>query len=59
MGKGIIMEEYFESLVERAQYYEHFEFFREDTPNVRVGFNNNEQIYKEVIIVELVLKQKQ
>lgn len=59
MGKGIIMEEYFESLVERAQYYEHFEFFREDAPDVRVGFNNNEQIHKEVIIVELVLKQKQ
>jgi len=59
MGKGIIMEEYFESLVERAQYYGHFEFFREDAPNVRVGFNNNEQIHEEVIIVELVLKQKQ
>jgi hypothetical protein len=59
MGKGIIMEKYFESLVERAQYFEHFEFFREDAPSVRVGFNNSEQIHKEVIIVELVLKQKQ
>lgn len=53
------MDEYFESLVERAQYFERFEFFREDAPDVRVGFNNNEQIHKEVIIVELFLKQKQ
>ena len=59
MGKGIIMDGYFESLVERAQYYEHFEFFRNDVSKVQVGFINNDQIRKEVIIVELVLKQKQ
>ena len=59
MGKGIIMDGYFESLIERAQYYEHFEFFRDDVSKVRVGFNNNDQVCKEVIIVEFVLKQKQ
>lgn len=53
------MDEYFESLVERAQYYEHFEIFRDDALKVRVDFNNNEQVNEKVIIVELVLKQKQ
>lgn len=58
-GKGIIMDEYFECLVERAQYYERFEFFREDAPKVQVGLNSSEQFDKEVIIVELILKHDQ
>ncbi|WP_239451205.1 hypothetical protein [Methanosarcina horonobensis] len=53
------MEEYFEYLVERAQYYEHFEFFREDVQKVQVGLNRSEQFQKETTVVELVLEQKQ
>jgi len=59
MGKGVIMDEYFEYLVERAQYYERFEFFREDRLKVQEGFNKDEEFHKETIIVELILKQKQ
>lgn len=59
MGKGIIMDEYFESLVERTQYYEHFEFFRDDRAKVQVGFDSNEQQPREVIVVELILKHNQ
>jgi hypothetical protein len=59
MGKGTIMDEYFEYLVERAQYYERFEFFREDAPQVQMGLDSRGQNNKEVIIVELILKNKQ
>lgn len=30
------MNEYFMELIERAQYYEQFEFFREKEPNVEI-----------------------
>lgn len=50
------MDEYFGYLVERAQYFERFEFFREDCPKVQVGLNNSEQNHTEIIIVELILK---
>jgi hypothetical protein len=56
MGKGITMDEYFGYLVERAQYYNHFEFFRDDRPKVQVGLSSREQTHKEIIIVELILK---
>lgn len=58
-GKGNNMDEYFDCLVERAQYYKQFEFFREDFPKVQVGLNCSEHPHKEVIVVELILKQKQ
>jgi hypothetical protein len=59
MGKGIIMDEYFEYLIERTRYYERFEFFREDTQKVKVGLDRSEQLKKEISVVELVLKQSQ
>jgi hypothetical protein len=59
MGKGIIMDEYFEYLIERTRYYERFEFFREDVPKVKVGLDRSEQLKKEISVVELVLKQSQ
>lgn len=59
MGKGVIMDEYFEDLVERAQYYEMFEFFREYHSKVQMSSNRNKQFHKEVIIVDLILKQQE
>ncbi|HOW14251.1 hypothetical protein [Methanosarcina sp.] len=53
------MDEYFGYLVERAQYFERFEFFREDCQKVRAGLNSSEQNHKEVIIVELILRHNQ
>lgn len=59
MGKGIIMDEYFEDLFERAQYYEQFEFFRREDQKVRVGFNRSEQFQNKITVIELTLKHKQ
>ncbi len=59
MGKGIIMDEYFEYLFERTQYYEQFEFFRKDGQKVRVGLDMSEQFQKKITVVEFTLKHKQ
>jgi hypothetical protein len=53
------MDEYFEELIERAQYYEKFEIFREHSQKVHVGLNRSEQFQKEVMVAELILKQKE
>ncbi len=52
------MDEFFESLVERAQYYELFEFFREDCQKVQVKLDTSGQLGEEKIVVELILNQK-
>lgn len=59
MGKGINMDEYFEYLFERAQYYEHFEFFRKDDQKFRVGLDRSEHPMKKITVVEFTLKHKQ
>lgn len=53
------MDRFFKNLVERAQYYEKFEFFRSEAQDIQVGSTRSEQFEKEITIVELILKQRQ